>query len=107
MVFSYFMYVIQRELIYFLHLYSGHSLPSFFCTFVFVSVFRLLRVSSLAYPNLLGTNRHGCCIYILVIILFILSIPINLIIFSKNNLISLHYARPINVRKTPFTPPIL
>jgi hypothetical protein len=27
----------------------------------FVSVFRLIWVSSLAYPNLLGTKRLGCC----------------------------------------------
>jgi hypothetical protein len=27
----------------------------------FVYVFRLLWVSSLAYPNLLGTKRLGCC----------------------------------------------
>jgi hypothetical protein len=37
----------------------------FYCllmfTFVFVSVFWLLWVSSLAYPNLLGTKRLGCC----------------------------------------------
>jgi hypothetical protein len=27
----------------------------------FVSVFRLLWVSSLTYPNLLGTKKFGCC----------------------------------------------
>jgi hypothetical protein len=27
----------------------------------FVTVFRLLWVSSLVYPNLLGTKRLGCC----------------------------------------------
>jgi hypothetical protein len=27
----------------------------------FVSVFRLMWVSSLTYPNLLGTKRFGCC----------------------------------------------
>jgi hypothetical protein len=32
-----------------------------FFTFVFVSVFRLLWVSSLAYSNLLGTKRLDCC----------------------------------------------
>jgi hypothetical protein len=39
------------------------ALPCFSLLFqlFFVSVFRLLRVSSLAYPNLLGTKRLGCC----------------------------------------------
>jgi hypothetical protein len=32
-----------------------------FFTFVFVSVFRLLWVSSLIYPNLLRNKRLGCC----------------------------------------------
>jgi hypothetical protein len=37
-------------------------LPLFyFCTFVFFSVFRVIWVSSLAYPNLFGTKRFGCC----------------------------------------------
>jgi hypothetical protein len=41
------------------------ALPfSSFFTIVFVSVFRLLWVSSLAYPNLLGTERLGCCCYL-------------------------------------------
>jgi hypothetical protein len=35
------------------------ALPFF--PFVFVYVFRLLWFSSLAYPNLLGTKRLGCC----------------------------------------------
>jgi hypothetical protein len=35
-------------------------LPFHLCGFIFVSVFQLLWVSSVAYPNLLGTKRHGC-----------------------------------------------
>jgi hypothetical protein len=33
----------------------------------FVSVFMLLWVSSVAYPNLLGTKMLGCCYYILLL----------------------------------------
>jgi hypothetical protein len=37
------------------------ALPFF--TFVFVSFFRILWVSSLAYPSLFGTKRLGCCCF--------------------------------------------
>jgi hypothetical protein len=43
----------------------GFYCPSFFPFFLhllFVFVFQLLWISSLAYPNLLGTKRLGCCI---------------------------------------------
>jgi hypothetical protein len=45
----------------------GFLLPFLFpllfhlCGFVFVSIFQLIWVSSLAYPNLHGTKRYGCC----------------------------------------------
>jgi hypothetical protein len=35
--------------------------PLFFFTFVFASVFWLLWVSSLAFPNLVRTKKLGCC----------------------------------------------
>jgi hypothetical protein len=35
----------------------------------FVSVFRLLWVSSLAYPTLLRTKRFGCCCCITIVVL--------------------------------------
>jgi hypothetical protein len=41
--------------------FSALPFPSFLFTFVFVAVFRLLWISSLAYPSLLGTKRFDCC----------------------------------------------
>jgi hypothetical protein len=46
----------------------GFLLPflfsSSFFTSVFIFVFRFLCVSSLAYPNLFGTKRLGCCYFL-------------------------------------------
>jgi hypothetical protein len=49
-----------------LFLYLVFLLPFLFLpffTFVFVSFFRILWVSSLAYPSLFGTKRLGCCCF--------------------------------------------
>jgi hypothetical protein len=45
----------------FLFVFYCPSFSLFFFTFVFISVFRLLWVSSLVYPNLLGAKRICCC----------------------------------------------
>jgi hypothetical protein len=45
----------------FLFVFYCLSFFPFFFIFVFVSAFRLLWFSFLAYPNLLETKRHCCC----------------------------------------------
>jgi hypothetical protein len=59
--FSFFLFIIFAFFV-FQFFYCPFPFFPFFFTFVFVSVFRLLWVSSLAYSNLLRSKRFGCCL---------------------------------------------